>query len=333
LDEYKSGLGKDAAPVGSARCGTPTDCAAGVSADRLEQLTICICTFRRPGLLRRLLQALAAQRPVPGLCVSVVVVDNDESRSAEAVVEQHGENALDVRYLWEPRRNIALARNAAVRSARSALIAFLDDDEWPSPDWLAHLYHVLVTLPCDGVLGPVVPEYPPGAPRWLRRSAVFRRRRLATGSTVTLRDARTGNVLLRRAGSAEDDEWFDGAYGRTGGEDSDFFRRQFANGRVFVWCDEAVVFETVGPERWSRAFHVAREWRSGVVGAFILRRQNIRCAGAVVRETASLGLGVFLALPAALLPAHISLRIWQRLAYSIGFLGALSGIFAPRERP
>jgi hypothetical protein len=38
------------------------------------------------------------------------------------------------------------------------------------------------------------------------------------------------------------------------GEDKDFFRRAIEKGHVFVWCNEAVVYEVVPPARWKRTF-------------------------------------------------------------------------------
>lgn len=36
------------------------------------------------------------------------------------------------------------------------------------------------------------------------------------------------------------------------GEDRDFFKRKIEGGDVFVWCNEAPVFETIPPSRWER---------------------------------------------------------------------------------
>jgi succinoglycan biosynthesis protein ExoM len=44
----------------------------------------------------------------------------------------------------------------------------------------------------------------------------------------------------------------------TGGEDQDFFRRMGVKGHTFVWCNEAVAYETVPPNRWTRTFMFKR---------------------------------------------------------------------------
>src|SRR5262245_7175454 len=51
-----------------------------------DHICVCICTYRRPTFLTALLQALADQETEGQFTYSVVVVDNDRARSAEAVV-------------------------------------------------------------------------------------------------------------------------------------------------------------------------------------------------------------------------------------------------------
>jgi succinoglycan biosynthesis protein ExoM len=296
-------------------------------------VTVCVCTYRRPELLGRLLGALGAQRLDPGLSFDVVVADDDVERSAESVVRAcQANSSVDVTYVSEPARNIAVARNAAVRAARGPLLAFLDDDEWPVKDWLSSLYRTLADTGCDGVLGPVLPDYPDGAPAWLRRSAVFDRRRLETGARITHRDARTGNVLLHRAIVPDGEPWFDPEFGRSGGEDSDFFKRQFERDRDFRWCDEAIVHETVAPDRWGVKYHLVRRWRTGSVTGAAMRRGTLPWHGTLLREVGFLAVGLPIALPLALAPRHMAMRVWQKIAYSAGLLGTIAGVVRPRAR-
>ena len=60
----------------------------------MEHISICICTFRRPNLLKRLLDELIAQCTEGWFTYSVVVADNDVARSAEPVVAAFGALSL-----------------------------------------------------------------------------------------------------------------------------------------------------------------------------------------------------------------------------------------------
>src|SRR5579864_121377 len=49
-------------------------------------ITVCICTYKRPQLLERLLRALGQQSTGGFFSYSIVVADNDRLKSAETVV-------------------------------------------------------------------------------------------------------------------------------------------------------------------------------------------------------------------------------------------------------
>src|SRR5580700_7943958 len=97
-----------------------------------KHIAICICTYKRPVLLKRLLDDLGGQDTGGLFTYSIVVVDNDHLRSAEPVVSVFAAaSAIPIRYCEEPRQNIALARNKAVENATGDFVAFIDDDEFP----------------------------------------------------------------------------------------------------------------------------------------------------------------------------------------------------------
>ena len=298
-----------------------------------DRISVCICTFRRPALLDRLLCALERQIADEGFTFDVVVVDNDAERTAESTVgAARLRGIIDVRYDCEPEQNISLTRNRAVRNATGTLIAFIDDDEAPVPGWLAALYGTLNTYFADGVLGPVIAEFAPGTPEWIQRGPFFQRRRLATGTAISAKDARTGNLLLHRSIFADGEPWFDPAFGRTGGEDSDFFWRQSRTGRRFVWCDEAAAYEVVPPERCTASYHVKRYLRSGTLDGERMRAGRLASQGAIVRN-AVIFFGCAAIAPFTLvLRKHISTRVFQKLAYCSGILTAYYGLSLLRYR-
>jgi succinoglycan biosynthesis protein ExoM len=298
----------------------------------IDHISVCVCTYERPALLARLLDALAAQITDASFAFDVVVVDNDVNRSSEEVVRSFvSRAAVTVTYDAEPQRNISLARNRAIQHATGNLIAFIDDDESPARDWLRHLHKTLRNYGADGVLAPVIPDFPPHAPRWLTAGRVFHRKRHATGSRIGAGDARTGNVLLERSLVLDGQTWFDPAFGRTGGEDSDFFARQFRNGRVFVWCDEAVAYEAVPPERWKATFHIKRLWRSGTISGERMRDGRLP-SNLVARNLLGLG-ACAVAMPVSLvLPKHLWMRVAQKFAYCAGVVTAYFGLSMFRDR-
>jgi glycosyltransferase involved in cell wall biosynthesis len=146
---------------------------------------VCICTFKRPGLLATLLQKLEQQQLENELTMSVVVADNDKHRSGEASVsEARARGRLAIVYCVEPEQNIAKARNAALRHAKGEYLAFIDDDEVPDDQWLANAVRFCRAAGVDGMLGPVRPYFQHQPPAWLTKGRFCDRPEPATGHVL-----------------------------------------------------------------------------------------------------------------------------------------------------
>src|SRR5262249_43977684 len=116
-------------------------------------IAVCICTYKRPGLLQRLLKELGVQETGSLFTYSVVIVDNDQGESAKPVAARfEAESHIPVRYCVQSQQSIALTRNKAVESAEGDYLAFIDDDEFPTRRWLLTLYNACQKYAVDGVL-------------------------------------------------------------------------------------------------------------------------------------------------------------------------------------
>jgi len=84
-----------------------------------------ITTYNRASLVGRAIESVLNQtRPVEEL----IVVDDGSTDNTREVVERYGTR---VRYVFQPNRKIACARNRGAEEAKSEWVAFLDDDdEW-----------------------------------------------------------------------------------------------------------------------------------------------------------------------------------------------------------
>jgi len=212
-----------------------------------KHISVCICTFKRPVYLQRLLNELACQRTDGVFSYSVVVVDNDCNKSAQSVVESFRQaSSLEILYCVEPEQSIAMARNRAVENAKGDFIAFIDDDEFPGDKWLLTLVTAFHELKADGILGPVLPYYETPPPQWIIKGKFHERPSHETGTVLPWPKTRTGNVLLKRDIFNNKDNMFKTEFG-SGGEDRDFFRRMIRLGFRFVWCNEAPVYESIPP--------------------------------------------------------------------------------------
>lgn len=283
-------------------------------------IDVCICTWRRPDLLKRTLQELCRQNAGDKFTYSIVVADNDAAGSAQCVVsEMRNSMSLDIRYCVEPEQNIALARNKALQQSDAEYIAFIDDDEFPEPDWLSRMLSVCEHHKASGVLGPVRPFFDDQPPLWLVRSRLCDRPEHATGTVLHWKQTRTGNVLFRRSILAGIPAPFRAEFGN-GGEDQDFFRRMMDLGHRFIWCNEAVVYEVVPPERQTRQYLCRRALLRGQNEKLLLTPRSI--LKSLVAVPAYLLLLPFL----ATCGQHIAMQYGVRLLDHVGKLLAAIGI-------
>lgn len=224
---------------------------------QMSHICVCICTYKRPDLLKRLLTDLAKQETEGLFTFSVVIVDNDCERSSQRVVEEFKTSSqIPILYLSEEQQNIALARNKAIASAEGDFVAFIDDDEFPTPNWLLTLLRTCEERKVDGVLGPVKPYFDEDAPRWVVKGGFYDRPSYPTGLVIDGKKGRTGNVILRKSVFDGSEPPFRAQF--LAGSDQDFFRRMIERGHTFIWCHEALAYEVVPPVRWKRSFMLRR---------------------------------------------------------------------------
>lgn len=287
---------------------------------KIPHISVCICTYKRPALLKRLLTELKRQETGGLFSYSIVVADNDELESAKSTIEAFRSTSdIPLKYCVEPRQGIALARNKVVENAEGDYLALIDDDEFPTPSWLLTLFKIRNEYHVDGVLGPVLRHFDETPPKWLLKSRFYDRKINPTGMPVEGHESRTGNVLLKREILAHDELPFRPEF--TSSEDWDFFRRKTAEGRVFIWSAVGEVYETIPPSRWKRSYLLKRALMNGAM------RLLVPNFGA--RDIAKSMVAVLLyalALPfVLLLGQHRFMSLLERLCSHLGRLLALVG--------
>lgn len=221
---------------------------------------VAVLTYKRPEDIALAIPRLQEQLETVEGAASVLVVDNDPAGSARATVESFA--SPHIRYVHEPRPGIAAARNRALaESAGDSMLVFIDDDEVPTADWLRTLLALHRETGAAAVVGPVVSEYARTPERWIQEGRFFDRRRLRTGTRLTV--AATNNLLLDLAQIRALGLAFDERFGLSGGSDTLFTRKLARLGGVMLWCDEAAVIDRVPESRLTRGWVLRRALRSG----------------------------------------------------------------------
>src|SRR5581483_11785342 len=128
-------------------------------------ITVVVCAYNAAATLDECLRHTGAL-DYPGL--EVVVVDDGSTDDTAAIARRHSR----ARLVGIDHAGLSVARNAGFAAARSGLVAYLDADAYPAPEWpyflaLAFAGRRRDGRPVAGAGGPNVPppSDPPGAQR------------------------------------------------------------------------------------------------------------------------------------------------------------------------
>ncbi len=202
-------------------------------------ITVVVPSHDRPLRLRWLLNALELQT-LPRAKWRVVVVHDDPGDETESLLATHPltrEGVLTHRRLEPGTGSPSVQRNTGWQAADSEVIAFIDDDCRPAPDWLKELHHVASSEPGAVVQGKTLPDPLEEA---LLRAPHHRTLEIDPpgpfGQTCNI--LYPSEVLTALGG-------FDERYPAPAGEDTDLFLRARAAGVPLVGATRAVVFHAV----------------------------------------------------------------------------------------
>jgi GT2 family glycosyltransferase len=225
------------------------------------------------------------------ICQGLAAIEGQTYAPAEVIViVDHADDLLErIRHAFRwtrtlPNggpRGLSAARNTGVAAAQSEIVAFLDDDAVPAPDWLEHLIAPYLDPAVVAVGGAAVPSWPTARPTWFppefdwvvgcsyrglpsRRSEI----RNVMGCNMSFR----ANVLADHLGG------FPIGVGRVGSkpmgcEETELCIRirQSRADALILFEPRAIVHHRVTPERARWAYFLARCYAEGVSKALVAK--------------------------------------------------------------
>jgi GT2 family glycosyltransferase len=118
-------------------------------------MSVVICTHNGEATLTDCLEGVAALR-YPAY--ETIVVDDGSTDATAAIAADAG-----ARVISTPNRGLSAARNTGAEAARGDIVAYVDDDARPDPDWLTYLALAFARTSHAAVGGPNLPPASDGA--------------------------------------------------------------------------------------------------------------------------------------------------------------------------
>lgn len=229
------------------------------------RISLIIPTHNRSAQLIAALESVVVQT-LPTDQWECVAVNN---RSTDDTTERFAEFAAahpvcNLRMVEELEAGVSYARNRGVAAAHAPLLAFIDDDERITPEFLEAYLSFFENNPQANVAGgKIIAEYPEGRPTWLSKytempianpmdfgseSRPFPAGRVPGG----------GNMAFRREAFAICGG-FDPSLGRIGreligGEENDLFERLLQAGEIIWYVPKAVMWHIIPATKLSDSY-------------------------------------------------------------------------------
>ena len=206
------------------------------------KLSIAICTYNRPELLKHCLDAIHPQI-IEG--TELLVIDNG-SESVKDLVSTF----RDVRYLRESQTGLSFARNRAIDEANGDVVLYLDDDALADPNLVQTALDASDRYEVFG--GVYIPWYHFGQPKWYKESYASNRLPYTQDQALSQGEYLSGGIFAVKRDLLNRYKGFNTELGMIGmkvgyGEESDLQDRMRKDGIALIYIPNLIIQHVVAP--------------------------------------------------------------------------------------
>lgn len=235
------------------------------------KIIIAALTYQREKGLETLLSEVEKLNVPSNFAIDVLIVDNSPLHTAKNQLHAHlHQSRFEFHIVSVPERGIAHARNQvlqfAVKSDAEYLL-MIDDDEYPSQDWVIEMLHAFEKFDGHVMIGPVHPVFEKEPKQWMINGKYFSIDGYQDGEILT--GGNTSNVAVKLSFLRTHAILFNRKFDFTGGEDTYFFSELLNSGAQIMFAQRALVYETIVKSRSTISWLIKRWTRTGNTDAYI----------------------------------------------------------------
>lgn len=209
------------------------------------EIAVVVPTLNRREKLKNCLESLLKQ-DYPRYLYEIIVVDDGSSDGTAEMIKELLVSRHNIRYLYQPNKGPAAARNLGIRQSRADIVAFTDNDCVLSSSWIRDMLVAHKAYPEAAAIGGITKvnaaNIKSAVSQFLSDGAI----ETDIFGTKEVIFFPTCNVSFKRRYIS--DEAFNELFPYPAGEDLEFFWRIFKKGRRFIYKRDIEVFHNCHPD-------------------------------------------------------------------------------------
>jgi succinoglycan biosynthesis protein ExoM len=297
----------------------------------MYNIVIGIPSYKRQLMLKNLILSINGSDINKSLVnkINIIVVDNDIDKTAEKTVielKARFNNSIKLNYYNYPVKGLSNVRNELFKQAfeyNPDFIVCIDDDEFPTSDWLNQLLLTITTIKADIVLGPVIPVFGNDVSPYI--SYWFKYKNLSNYQRVDF--FWTGNFIICSDFLLKHKIKFDERFNIIGSEDSYFGVTALKAGAKICWADNAIVYEIIPAKRAKLKWLIKRNYNGANTFIYVLKLEK-NYYGLLKKTIISLVYFISGSVALVVIPLPFRWKYWGilKISESLGGFAGLLGL-------
>ncbi|MCI0415677.1 glycosyltransferase [bacterium] len=234
----------------------------------MAQLDIVVCAYNEARHVPGLLDSLCLQTGDRS-SFRLLFIDNCSSDNTREIVEPY-KDRFDLKYIYEPRLGLNVARNTGFRASDTDYVAFTDADGKLDPRWVETALEVIDQESPDLFGGPYFPYYIGPKPSWFKDE--YNSNNLGNETRLLKQEEYLSGInMVWKRQLLEVLGGFDNTIGLSGrgfsrGAETNIMhhaKSTFPNLKV-LYCPEMVALHLTRPENFSMLYWIKRNFVHGL---------------------------------------------------------------------
>ena len=242
------------------------------------EFSIIVSTHNRAALLTDCVDSLLTQT-INKSRFEIIIVDNNSNDNTEEIAKDFVKNNSNIRYMQEKTVGYSATRNCGWKNASGNIVAYIDDDEIASPDWLENIEKAFQIEEKPDIVGGIyLIKYDKTPPDWFTESMGGTNKNRQKGLLNQRKDCYLagGNIAFKKEvlgnlnGFSNDFNMKNGFLMM--GEDTDICQRAKNAGFKLFYDPDIKIYHRMNQNNYDIEIREQKAVKTGMTARFVLGR-------------------------------------------------------------